>query len=233
MKTNQPMDYKLKGTGQLFIVAIPIGHPKDITLRALEVLEKSDVVICEEYREGSTLLKKNGILNKELILLNEHNEAEQTPKLILELLNGKHLALISDCGTPLFADPGTSLVNQVFAYGIRVTPVPGPSSLSAALSISPLPLDHFHFEGFLPRKNEDRMARLKTLRGLNLPIILMDAPFRLGKLLDEVNRVFGKSQVVTLAYNLTLPGETIFHDSVSHVRELTQGMKGEFVLILH
>jgi len=223
----------MKGTGQLSIVAVPIGHPKDITLRALEVLKEADAVISEEYREGSKLLKKNGILDKELMLLNEHNEPEQTPIMLQALLAGKHLALISDCGTPLFADPGTSLVNQALTLGIKVTPVPGPSSLSAALSISPLPLDHFYFEGFLPRKNEERMVRLKKIQGLNLPIILMDAPFRLGKLLKEVSQVFGRKQIVTLAYDLTLPNENIFHGTVSQILELTAGKKGEFVLILH
>jgi 16S rRNA (cytidine1402-2'-O)-methyltransferase len=223
----------MKEIGQLSIVAVPIGHPQDITLRALDILKEADAVISEEFREGSKLLRKNGILNKELILLNEHNESEQTQILLQALLAGKHLALISDCGTPLFADPGTSLVNQAYKHGIRVMPVPGPSSLSAALSISPLPLDHFYFEGFLPRKNEERMARLKKIHGLDLPIVLMDAPFRLEKLLKEVCQVFGRKQIVTLAYDLTLPNERIFHDTVYRVMELTRGKKGEFVLILH
>lgn len=227
------VDNERTGTGQLCIVAVPIGHPKDITLRALEILNEADAVICEEYREGSTLLKKCGIIKKELILLNEHNEIEQTPMLVQELVSGKNLALISDCGTPLFADPGTSLVNQAMIFGIRVRPIPGPSSLGTALSISPLPLDHFHFEGFLPRKNEERLARLKVLRGLKLPVILMDAPFRLERLLKEVSQVFGKSQVVTLAYNMTLPTEKIFHDAISRVIDQARGKKGEFVLIVH
>jgi len=143
-------------TGKLYLVATPIGNYRDITLRALDVIKETDAVICEEYRQGSTILKKIGAGKKDLILLNEHNEAEESQAIATEMLRGKTYALISDCGTPAFADPGTHLVRICLEYSIPVIPIPGPSSLMAAISISPLPLERFFFAGFLPRKTEER-----------------------------------------------------------------------------
>jgi 16S rRNA (cytidine1402-2'-O)-methyltransferase len=120
--------------GSLSIVATPIGHPQDITLRALDVLHSVDAVICEEARPGSTLLKRHNI-QKPLILLNEHNENQVVPEIVQRIWKGEHLALISDCGTPIFADPGRSLLQALEESGIRVTPVPGPASLTAAISV--------------------------------------------------------------------------------------------------
>ena len=125
----------MKKSGVLSIVATPIGNPGDITLRAIEILKNTDAVICEEYKPGSTLLKKLGIIDKELVLLNEHNEAEVAADLLIRLLDGQNLALISDCGTPVFSDPGAYLIQMASSSGVRVTPVPGPSSLMALLSI--------------------------------------------------------------------------------------------------
>ncbi|NMC85579.1 MAG: 16S rRNA (cytidine(1402)-2'-O)-methyltransferase, partial [Anaerolineaceae bacterium] len=112
--------------GILYIVATPIGHPDDITLRAIEVLKQADAVVCEEYKPGTTLLKKLGIQGKELILLNEHNEPEMAADLLMRLLNGQTLALFSDCGTPVFSDPGHYLIQLAASSGVKVSPVPGP-----------------------------------------------------------------------------------------------------------
>ena len=112
----------MKKPGILSIVATPIGNPGDITLRAIEVLKSADAVICEEYKPGSTLLKKLGIHGKELVLLNEHNEAEGAADLLMRLLNGQNLALISDCGTPVFSDPGAYLIQLAAGSGVTVTP---------------------------------------------------------------------------------------------------------------
>ena len=124
--------------GKLFIVATPIGNFGDISLRALETLKSADAVACEEFREGSTLLKKLGIGGKKLMILNEHNEKEGTDEIFQALLSGQAIALVSDCGTPAFADPGTVLVKRCVEYGIPVSSVPGASSLMAAISLSPL-----------------------------------------------------------------------------------------------
>jgi len=219
--------------GKLYLVATPIGNYRDITLRALDVIKEADAVICEEYRQGSTMLKKIGIGKKELILLNEHNEAEESQALATEVLMGKTYALISDCGTPAFADPGTSLVRTCLEFSIPVIPIPGPSSLMAAISVSPLPLEKFFFAGFLSRKTEERKQQMQQYRNLQTPLIIMESPYRLEKLLQEISRVFGKGQLVTLAFNLTLNGEHIYHGFVADVLKVVKNKKGEFVLIVH
>jgi 16S rRNA (cytidine1402-2'-O)-methyltransferase len=221
-------------TGKLFVVATPIGNPKDITLRALDVLKKADIVICEEYRAGSTLLKKIGIPEKELITFNEHNNEEQLPLITnMLIVEGKNLALISDCGTPVFADPGQSLIRQAVSLGIPVTPIPGPSSLMAALSILDISLDQFLFGGFLSRKPEVRKRELETLRRINMPIILMDTPYRLVSVLESVQDVFGKKCRITLAADLTQKTETIYRDQVSAVIRNLKKKKAQFILIIH
>ncbi len=219
--------------GCLFIVSTPIGNYRDITLRALDVLAEVDAVIIEEYRQGSTLLKKLGVTEKELILLNEHNEKEGSQMIAEELTQGKRYALISDCGTPAFADPGTELIRRSIANGIPVIPVPGPSSLIAAISLSPLPLDEFYFVGFLPRKKEVRHKKLSALKTMRVPIILMDAPYRLSRLLSEVIAAFGRQRTITLAFNLTLPDEKVMHDTAEHILQKMKDKKGEFILMVH
>lgn len=219
--------------GCLFIVSTPIGDYRDITLRAIDVLDEVDAVICEEYRTGSTLLKKLDLAGKELIQLNEHNEKESSLMIAEELNQGKRYALISDCGTPAFADPGTRLIRRCMVNGVPVIPVPGPSSLMAAISLSPLPLGEFYFAGFLPRKKEIRIRKLSNLNKIRIPVILMDAPYRLSRLLEEVIDTYGKARMVTLAFNLTLPGEKLLHDKAGNIFQQMKDKKGEFVLIVH
>lgn len=217
----------------LYIVATSIGHPEDITLRALNILSQVDGVICEEYRKGTTVLKKIGVSPGELLTLNEHNELEQVPEIIMLLHQGKSFALISDGGTPVFADPGYHLVEQAIKAGVAVIPVPGPSSLMAALSILDFKLDKFIFGGFLSRKSDRRVRELKELKKYKIPIILMDTPYRLVKLLHEVNSVFGKKQIVTLSCDLTLATENIFRGTISDVQNKVGKRKAEFILIIH
>lgn len=226
-------DYILMKSGILYLVATPIGNYADITQRALEVLENADAVICEEFREARTLLKKIGIAGKTLLQLNEHSDAETVEEIIKKLINGKNLALISDAGTPSFADPGTLLVRRCNEMNIPVKAVPGPSSLMAAISLSPLPLDAFFFEGFLPRKAPEREDRLKFLKKLNTSIILMDTPYRLSKLLEEVRKTFGAKKLITLAVDVTMENEALFHGTVQDVIKEVGKRKGEFILIIH
>ena len=218
--------------GTLFIVATPIGNPGDITLRAIETLKSVDAVVCEEYKPGSTLLKKLGIEGKELVLLNEHNEPEVGADLLMRLLNGQNLALFSDCGTPVFSDPGSYLIQLAASSGVKVSPVPGASSLMAALSVLDFHLERFIFGGFLPRDPDQRKRALTHYRGQHMPVILMDTPYRLGSLLDDVIKVFGKQQWVTVAFDMTLPGEFIFRGDAEAVRKQVGPRKGEFILIV-
>src|SRR5690606_22295915 len=134
--------------GTLYLVPVPIGNLEDITLRALAVLKISDVIVCEEYKEAQRLLSFFQI-KQELLSINEHNEREETPHLIELLKEGKTIALISDCGTPLFSDPGHYLLSQALASGIEVKPLPGASSLMPALSGSGLHAEKFYYYGWL------------------------------------------------------------------------------------
>jgi 16S rRNA (cytidine1402-2'-O)-methyltransferase len=219
--------------GTLYIVSTPIGNTKDITLRALNTLEKADAVICEEFREASTLLKRIGISDKQLLQLNEHNEVEAAEDFVMQLINGHNLALISDAGTPAFADPGTYLVKRCMEMQIPVEVIPGPSSLMAAISLSPLPLDEFFFAGFLPRKENQRRSKFNSLKRLNTSIVLMDTPYRLNKLLEEVKEFFGAGKLITIAIDLTQKSESVIHGPVLEVIKKAGSRKGEFILILH
>ncbi|MBE0697203.1 MAG: 16S rRNA (cytidine(1402)-2'-O)-methyltransferase [Anaerolineaceae bacterium] len=218
--------------GCLYVVATPIGNPRDITLRAMDILQEVDAVVCEEYREGSTFLKRLGI-NKEIVLINEHNEVDQAPLIAQRLNLGETLALISDCGTPVFADPGATLIHYLVEQGVLVVPIPGPSSLMAALSVLDFKLDRFIYAGFLPRDRAERRKALKHLRSTRFPIILMDAPYRLGALLDDLNDVYGSGTNITLALDLTLDGETIFRGTIAEARPKLGQRKSEFVLIVY
>lgn len=218
--------------GKLYIVATPIGNPQDITLRAIETLRSVDAVICEERKDGSRLLKQLEIIGKPLIELNEHNESDMIQQVLIELMNGRNMALVSDCGTPVFSDPGKQLLKLMSEMRIKVVPVPGASSLMAALSVCPFDMENFTFLGFLPPKTEQRAAVLQKHKFSECPLILMDTPYRLVKLLDEVSRTFGRQQQIFLALDLTLPSEMTYLGMVQDVAAQVQGRKAEFILIL-
>lgn len=224
---------RMSKTGKLYIVATPIGNLEDVTLRALKILRSADAVICEERRTGSTLLKKLDVNPKELIPLNEHNEPAEASQIALRMAKGENFALISDAGTPVFADPGSALIRQAVEYGVETVPVPGPSSLMAALSVLDFKLEQYVFAGFLSRVPEQRRKELQRLRGFRMPVVLLDTPYRLTALLDDIAKVFGANQQLTLAFNLTLPGETIFRGSSIEIKQQVGPRKGEFVLVIH
>lgn len=221
-----------KQFGKLFIVATPIGNVQDITLRAIETLRSVDAVICEERKDGSRLLKQLEITGKPLIELNEHNESDMIQQVLIDLMNGKNMALISDCGTPVFSDPGKQLLKLMADMRIQVVPIPGASSLMAALSLCPFDMETFTFLGFLPPKTEQRSAVLQKNKISDSPIVLMDTPYRLGKLLDEVSKTFGRQQQIFLALDLTLPSEVTYLGNVEDVVAQVQGRKAEFILIV-
>lgn len=219
--------------GALYIVATPIGNLDDITLRALNTLRAADAIICEEMRVGSSLLKRLGVEPKEIILLNEHNEEEQAMLIASRLMQGQNMALISDTGTPVFADPGHLLISVAISFGVRVSPVPGANSIIAALSLLDFKLEQFVFGGFLPREPEKRRAELTRLRGMRMAVVLMDTPYRMGALLDDIAKTFGPGQPVTLACDLTHPNEVIFRGGAASIRKQINQKKAEFVLIIH
>lgn len=217
---------------KLYVVATPIGNPDDISLRALKVLREVDFVICEEYRPGSKLLHSYKI-KKPLELLNEHNEKEQS-KILLDrlLINDESAALISDVGTPLFADPGNTLVWQCHQNGIPVIPVPGASSIMAALMGCGLAIDTFLYYGFLPANTENRLAALKKVP-THLNVIFLEAPYRLKPLLRDFIKILGDQRQAVIAYKLTQPEEKFFWGNLKELEIQTQNLpKGEFVFIL-
>jgi 16S rRNA (cytidine1402-2'-O)-methyltransferase len=217
----------------LYIVSTPIGNPDDITLRALRLLREANVVICEERREGARLLKHYQIENA-LIDLNEHNERERVPELLARLQRGETLALISDHGTPLLADPGNRLVERAIAAGMPVSAVPGASSFLAALVVSGLPLERFRFVGRLPAKTELRRAALAHLRDERDTWIVFDTPYRFSALLNDLRQSLGAERRIVVACNLTMPDENIVRGTMSQVvRHFQQHpFKGEFVIVV-
>jgi 16S rRNA (cytidine1402-2'-O)-methyltransferase len=217
---------------KLYVVATPIGNPDDITLRALKVLAKVDFIICEERKEGSKLLKQYQI-SKPLECLNEHNEAEKTPDLIQRLLfQQESAALISDAGAPLFADPGNVLVRECHANNIPVIPIPGASSIMAALMASGLEDDQFLYYGFLPANKIERRKALKMLP-YQYNLIFLETPYRLKQLLADMISVLSGKRRAIIAYKLTQPQEKLFWGTLSELETMTQNLpKGEFVFIL-
>ena len=219
--------------GTLFLVATPIGNWEDITLRALRILKVVDLVVYEERKEGSRLLRHYGI-EKPVESLNEHNEAASTHSILNRLKSGASVALISDAGTPVFSDPGLGLVQSALKLGINVVPVPGASSLMPALIVSGFPIREFLFQGFLSPKRERRIADLQRMKREPRTIVLMEAPYRLVQLVRDIADVFGDSRRVCVAFDLTLPTEKIFHGTAPELykRFLKEERKGEFVLLI-
>lgn len=219
--------------GILYLVATPIGNPEDITHRALRVLREVDVVVYEERKEGLRLLHHFGI-EKPVESLNEHNESAATYVILERLKEGKNVALISDAGTPVFSDPGQILVRKATEQHLKIVPIPGASSLMPALTVSGFSIDQFVFYGFLSPKRNRRLVELQELKKERRTIVLMDAPYRLVQLMRDLAEVVGNSRKVCVAFDLTLPGEEIFHGTPT---ELSQQFsrnekKGEFVVML-
>jgi 16S rRNA (cytidine1402-2'-O)-methyltransferase len=219
--------------GTLFLVATPIGNWEDITLRALRVLKEVDLVVYEERKEGSRLLRHYGI-EKPVESLNEHNESAATQIILSRIKSGGSVALISDAGTPVFSDPGQTLVQRALQLGIRVVPIPGASSLMPALIVSGFSIREFLFQGFLSPKRERRVEELQKLKRETRTVVLMEAPYRLVQLIRDIADVVGDSRRVCVAFDITLPTEEIFHGSAPDLykRFSKEERKGEFVLLL-
>ena len=217
----------------LYIVSTPIGNPEDITLRALRVLREANAVICEERREGARLLSNFNIENT-LVDLNEHNESDRIPEIITQLKNGETLALISDHGTPILADPGGRLVERVIALGIPVSAVPGTSALLAALVASGMSLERFRFVGFLPAKTHLRRSALVQLKDERDTWVVFDVPYRLDALLADLLNILGAQRHLVVACNLTMPKENFVRGTVAQVVEQFKKnpFKGEFVIVV-
>lgn len=221
--------------GTLYVVATPIGHLGDITLRALETLKNVDVIACEDTRHSAGLLRHYGI-DTPCLSYHEHNETRRTQALLDKLAAGQNIALICDAGTPLISDPGYDLVRAVRAQGGSVVPIPGASAVLTALMVSGLPTDRFSFEGFLPPKSAARSARLQDLAQETRTLIFYEAPHRLLATLQDMQKFFGAERRAFLARELTKHYETCWSDTLAavHARVLADihQQRGECVIVV-
>jgi 16S rRNA (cytidine1402-2'-O)-methyltransferase len=181
--------------GVLYIVATPIGNLEDITLRAIRVLKEVKLIAAEDTRHTQILLSHYDIRTP-LTSYYEHNEKVKARQLIARLERGEDIALVSDAGVPAISDPGYRIVVEAIKAGIHVTPIPGASALTAALSVSGLPTDRFAFEGFLPAKKKERRDRLHALRAEARTLVFYEAPHRLVESLHDIHELLGDRDVV-------------------------------------
>lgn len=217
--------------GVLNIVTTPIGNYSDVTLRALRTLTECDYVVCEEYKEAAKLLRFFE-LNKELRSLNEHNEKEESDEIFLDLAQGKNIALISDCGTPLFSDPGSILLQKCIDAKIKLEFISGANSVLASVVLSGFDISRFNFIGFLSPKADIRKQELLKFKFIDKACVLMDAPYRLKALLKDIADVFEERKIF-VAFNITMDDEKKFRGSASQIlEEIGEGnLKGEFVIV--
>ena len=218
--------------GTLYLVATPIGNLEDITLRALRVLKECDVVAAEDTRRTGQLLKHFEI-SKPLLSYFQFNEARRSEEIIERLRRGEKVALATDAGSPGISDPGERVVKAAIAAGFRVEAVPGACALIAAITASGLATDEFHFIGFLPHKSGQRRNQLAALKTFAGTLVLYESPYRIEKLLGELNEVFPERQVV-MARELTKKFEEFLRGKPAELLEIKQkrSLKGEFVVMV-
>lgn len=221
--------------GVLYVVATPIGNLADISLRALAVLQKADLVCAEDTRVSAQLLNAYGISAK-LISVREHNEAQMAEKIINALGKGETVAQISDAGTPAVCDPGAKLVCRVREAGFRVVPIVGASAVMATLSVAGISESHFYFHGFLPPKSGERVKLLQTWCEVYFPILMFETPHRILDTLRDMMGVFPERQLM-LARELSKTFETFLTGSVAEIEAILQSdsnqSRGEMVLVLY
>lgn len=215
----------------LSLVPVPLGNPDDFTLRGLKVLREADVIIVEEFKESTAWLRAQGISGKNFEQLNEHSTAEDLQRLS-EICGKSKVALITDCGTPGFCDPGADLVRACRLRGIPVEALPGASSLMLLLSLSSVRLDQFYFRGFVPAKTEERERAYRALESFKEAIILMDTPYRFEKTVAEIAKHFPQRKVL-VAMDLTQPTEEVLEALGSELPQRAPRRKAEFLALIY
>ena len=220
----------------LYVVATPIGNLRDITLRALDILKSVDVVVAEDTRVCGKLLGHFGI-DARVIASHEHNEHNAAAGIVKLLQEGRSVALTTDAGTPAISDPGSEVVTQARTAGFAVVPVPGPSALVAALSVSGRRFARALFCGFLPAKNGERKKALQALSGVEATLVFFEAPHRIVKCVDDLAQILGEDGRIVLCRELTKLHEEV-HDCVlgearAWLEARPERIRGEFVLIVN
>ena len=221
----------------LYLVATPIGTASDLSFRAVKILEEADILLAEDTRQLRKLMTIFGIkLNKRLLLsVNDFNEEKQTPKVVAKIKDGKSVALVSDAGTPMVADPGYRLVSAIISAGFNVTGVPGASAFLLALIVSGLPTDKFLFVGFPPAKSSARKTFVEKFSKLEFTTILYEAPSRVVKTIISISEVCGSDRKVVICRELTKKFEEVIRGTVEEILnsfQFSKSLKGEFVLLI-
>jgi len=223
-----------KSAGKLYVVATPIGNLTDLSARAGQVLRDVALVAAEDTRRCGQLLAHAGAETK-MVSLHEHNETAQIGQLLERLGQGSDIALVSDAGTPLISDPGLKLVQAAIDAAIDVVAIPGPSAVTAALSVAGLATDRFVFEGFLPRRSEQRRARLEDLRSDPRTLVLFESVHRVGAALEDMARVLGGDRRAVIARELSKMHEQVARGTLAELVGRLGGdipLLGEFVLVV-
>lgn len=217
----------------LYIVSTPIGNLKDITFRALEILQSVDYIACEDTRQTIKLLNRYNI-KKPLVSYHSYNQKQRGSRILDDLSSGKSIALVSDSGTPGISDPGVRLISEAIKAGVNVCPIPGASAAIAALSVSGLPTDNFYFVGFLSSKQARRKKELENLKSLGVTLVIYESPHRLCKALKDILDIYGDINIC-IARELTKKFEEIRREKVSSgINHFTKTPPlGEFVIILN
>lgn len=222
--------------GTLYIVATPIGNLDDLSPRAVAVLKAVSLVAAEDTRHSGRLLQAMAV-DTRMMAVHDHNERDRVEQLLARLEQGSDVALISDAGTPLISDPGFVLVREARKRGIRVSPVPGPCAIVAALCAAGLPTDRFAFEGFLPSKKGARAAVLERLSEVAATLVLYESPHRILDAVADIVAAMGPDREIVIARELTKTFETFYAGTAAHVLQTLQedphGSRGEFVVMIH
>ncbi len=221
--------------GRIDVVATPIGNLADLSPRAREVLACADIIAAEDTRHTGHLLRQIGV-QRPLVSLHEHNEAQRREELVAQLQRGARLALVSDAGTPLVSDPGYLLVRAALEAGIVVQAVPGASAVLVALAVSGLPVERFCFEGFLPARSAARRDRLRALRRETRTLVFFEAPHRIIETLQDMADEFGVERAACVARELTKTHETVYRGSIAQLlqigREEGNFARGEITVVV-
>jgi 16S rRNA (cytidine1402-2'-O)-methyltransferase len=222
---------------KLYIIATPIGNLKDITLRAIEILQLCSIIVCEDTRVTKKLLNHLGIRNKKIYTIHQHNEKSTALKIIEEATQeGEEIAYVTDAGTPCISDPGMFLVSHARSLNIRIEPIPGPSAITAAFSVSGIDEGRFNFVGFLPTKLIVIEETLNQINQQQKPTIFYESPKRVLSFLENIVNLMSPLTKVFIAREMTKLFETFYSDSAENLfryfMDTPQELKGEFVIIV-
>jgi len=218
-------------SGLIYVVSTPIGNLADISLRAIDILKTVDLIACEDTRQTSKLLNRYEIKTK-MTPYHDHNKEYKTSSLIEMIRKGKSIALVSDAGTPGISDPGFYLIREAIKNDIKISPIPGPSALTAATVASGMEIDRFLFEGYLPRK-KGRLKRLKELAAYKVTIVIFEGPHRVLKSLRDLRDTFGDRKAA-IGRELTKVHEEFVRGNLSDlIANFNEHKpKGEFVILI-